>query len=69
MFENSSALCKASTRSAANSTQSTVFDERKVEKPNNFRVDSHAYLDPQIVTYSVNKNENLSLAATPEASF
>jgi hypothetical protein len=26
------------------------------------------YLDPQIVTYSVNKNENLSLAATPEAS-
>jgi hypothetical protein len=46
-----------------------MFDERKVEKPNDFRVDSHAYLDPQIVTYSVNKNENLSLAATPEASF
>ena len=28
-----------------------------------------AYLDSQIVTYSVNKNESLSLAATPEASF
>ena len=69
MFENSRALCKTSTRSAADSTQSAMFDERKVEKPNDFRVDSHAYLDSQIVTYSVNRNETLSLAATPEASF